>query len=174
MIYSVYHFFKHLVDNKLYFSSIEKLESFPFDKSMLACQNVGQFPDLAIKLNTDNPLFAGVELIELKDSKSYNVPSFNSTIPSGKKDIKRIIKSVNSSIKKQMEYAGNNIYLLSHRDAYYLIRGKYKGNLKIILTYGSFFETIKSDDLISQSFEQILEEQLTRRGLKLEKTLNQF
>jgi len=168
MIYSIYHFFKHLVDNKQYFSSIEKLEYFPFDKSMLACQNIGQFPDLAIKLNINNSLFTGGELIELKDSKSYNVSSFNSTIPSGKKDIEKIIKSVNSNIRKQMENAGNNIHLVPQRDVYYLIRGKYKSNLKITLVHGSFFETMKSEDLISQSFEQVLEEQLARYDLKLE------
>jgi hypothetical protein len=96
MIYSIYHFFKHLYDNKEHFQSIEKLEEFPFDSAMLACQNSGQFPDLAIRLSAENALFSGGELIELKDSKTYTVSSFNSTIPTGRKDIEKVIKSVNS------------------------------------------------------------------------------
>ena len=69
MVYSIYHFFKHLVTNRHEFYGVEKLESFPFDDNMLACKNIGQFPDLAIRLNVNNPLFTGGELIELKDSK---------------------------------------------------------------------------------------------------------
>jgi len=169
MAYSIFHFFKHLVNNKKQFHTVKKLELFPFDKSMLACQNAGQFPDLAIKLNQNNLLFTGGELIELKDSKSYNVSSFNSTIPTGRKEINKVIKSDNSSIKKQMEDAGNNINLLPFREVYYLIRGKYKTKTKVALTHGSFFETVKLDDLISRSFEQVLEERLTKYDLKLER-----
>ncbi|MDR2171225.1 MAG: hypothetical protein LBP59_13865 [Planctomycetaceae bacterium] len=69
---------------------------------MLSCQNRGVFPDLAIKLNNiDKDIFSGGELIELRDSKSYNVASFNSTIPTGKKEITKVIKGENSIVKKQ-------------------------------------------------------------------------
>jgi hypothetical protein len=144
------------------------LENFPFDETMLSCKNAGKFPDLAIRLSSENSLFTGGELIELKDSESYTVSSFNSTIPSGQKDIEKIICSVNSSIKKQMEDAGNHILSLPYRDVYYLIRGKHKGNTKIVLAHGSFFETVKSDTLISQSFEQVLEERLTKYNTQLD------
>ncbi|MDR0552140.1 MAG: hypothetical protein LBG72_09045 [Spirochaetaceae bacterium] len=168
MIYSIYHFFKSLVEKKQYFSIAEKLESFPFDDSMLSCKNAGQFPDLAIKLTINNSLFSGGELIELKDSQSYTVSSFNSTIPTGKKDIEKVIKSVNSSIKKQMEEAGNHIYSLQYRDIFYLIRGQHKNNTKIVLTHGSFFETIKSNELISQSFEQVLDESILKYNIQID------
>jgi hypothetical protein len=167
MPYSIYHFFKTLINNKKYFFEIEKLEDFPFDGTMLACKNAGQFPDLAIRLNIDNPLFTGGELIELKDSQSYNVSSFNSTIPSGQKDIEKLIKSVNGSIKKQMEEAGNNISSLKYRDVYYLIRGKQNENIKITLVHGSFFETVSSSELISQSFEKALEETISKHNIDL-------
>jgi hypothetical protein len=167
MPYSIYHFFKSLINNKKYFSEIEKLEDFPFDNTMLACKNAGQFPDLAIRLNVDNQLFTGGELIELKDSQSYNVSSFNSTIPTGQKDIEKLIKSVNSSIKKQMEEAGNNISSLKYRDVYYLIRGKQKEKIKITLVHGSFFETVNSEELISQSFEKALEETISKHNIDL-------
>ncbi|MDR0786071.1 MAG: hypothetical protein LBE74_09385 [Treponema sp.] len=170
MPYSIYHFFKRLVKDKSLFQKVENLEDFPFDKTMLACKNAGQFPDLAIRLNIDDSLFTGGELIELKDSKSYTVASFNSTIPSGRKDIDQVIKSVNSSIRKQMEDAGNHIYSLPFRDVYYLIRGRRNGDTKIVLVHGAFFETVKSDALISQSFEQVLDERLTKYNITLDET----
>ena len=167
MPYSIYHFYKNLIKNKTYFSEIKKLEDFPFDETMLACKNEGQFPDLAIRLNIDDSLFTGGELIELKDSKSYDVSSFNSTIPAGRKDIEKIIKSVNSSIRKQMEDAGNNISSLKYRDVYYLIRGRQKNNIKIALIHGSFFETISTDELISKSFEKVLDDVIQKHDIEL-------
>lgn len=166
-MYSIYHFFKHLVANKRFFETITNIEEFPFDANMLSCQNAGQFPDLAIKINTSNTLFTGGELIELKDSKSYTVSSFNSTIPSGQKDVDKVIKSANSIIKKQMQEVGDDIYSLPIRDVFYLIRGQSKKNMKIVLVHGSFFETVKTNNLISQSFEQVLEERLKEKGLDI-------
>lgn len=166
-MYSIYHFFKHLVTNKRFFETIDNIEDFPFDTDMLSCQNAGQFPDLAIKINTSDKLFTGGELIELKDSKSYTVSSFNSTIPSGKKEIEKVIKSANSIIKKQMQESGDDIYTLPNREVFYLIRGKSKKNVKIVLVHGSFFETVKTNNLISQSFEQVLEERLREKGLDI-------
>jgi hypothetical protein len=53
------------------------------------------------------------------------------------------------------------------RDVFYLIRGRKKKNVKVVLIHGSFFETIDKNSLISQSFEQVLEEILKEKGLKL-------
>ena len=90
MTYSIYHFFVDLCRKKEQLLSVNKLESFPFDERMLSCVNKGRFPDLAIKLNHTNSQFTGGELIELKDSKAYSVASFNSTIPTGEKDVKKL------------------------------------------------------------------------------------
>jgi hypothetical protein len=166
-MYSIYHFFKHLVDNKKYFRSKNPLNEFPFDKNMLSCQNNGIFPDLAIKINTNKNTLSGGELIELKDSKSYNIASFNSTIPTGKKEITKIIKNTNSTIKKQMENAGDIIDSLPVRDVYYLVKGTHKKNIKVTLIHGSFFETVKSTDLISQSFKKVLNERLQEKKLTI-------
>ncbi|MDR1924112.1 MAG: hypothetical protein LBQ66_07030 [Planctomycetaceae bacterium] len=145
----------------------DPLANFPFDSQMLSCNNQGVFPDLAIKINTIGTDFRGGELIELKDSKSYTVSSFNSTIPAGRKEIGKVIKGENSVIKRQMEEAGDDIDSLPIRDVYYLIRGKSSGNVKVVLVHGSFFETINSSSLISQSFEQVLEERLKEKGLNI-------
>jgi len=167
-MHSIYHFFAHLAKNKHLFHSETSLSNFPFETDMLACQNNGIFPDLAIRVNPSNPLFSGGELIELKDSKSYTVSSFNSTIPAGTKEISKIIKGKNSIIKKQMEAVGDDIDLLPVREVFYLIRGRKKDNIKVVLIHGNFFETVKSNKLISQSFEQVLKERLDEKGINME------
>ncbi len=168
-MYSIYHFFKSLVLHKEQFATTNKLEDFTFDKALISCQNMGQFPDIAIRLSPKNTIFTGGELIELKDSDSYTISSFNSTIPTGKKAIEKVIKSENSIIKQQMEQSGDDIYSLTERDVYYLVRGKNKKKAaqKVALIHGSFFETVQTKDLISQSFSQVLEERLTESGLVL-------
>lgn len=157
---SIFHFFRYLVASKQLFKETKKLEDFSFDQQMLSCKNEGQFPDLAIKVNPYSLLFKGGELLELKDSNTYSVSSFNSTIPTGKKEIKKLLKGKNSKIKRQMEEAGDDIFSLPLRDVYYLVRGQKKAMAKICLIHGSFFETVKSNDLLSQAFSQVLEERL--------------
>lgn len=86
-MHSIYHFYKSLIENKKHFLTENKLEDFPFNENLLSCRNKGTFPDMAIRLNTSREIFTGGELIELKDSNSYTVAPFNSTIPSGKKEM---------------------------------------------------------------------------------------
>jgi hypothetical protein len=163
-MFSIYHFFKSLIESKRHFLKENKLEDFPFNENLLSCRNKGTFPDMAIRLNTNREVFTGGELIELKDSNSYTVSSFNSTIPSGKKEMAKIITGETSNIKQQMEEKDEDIYSLPVRDVFYLVRGKKNRNVKVCLVYGSFFETIRIEDLISQSFLQVLEERLRDRG----------
>jgi len=167
MTYSIYHFFLSLIHRKQHFKNLKKLEHFPFDKKLLSCKCQGVFPDLAIRINKDRELFTGGELIELKDSDSYTVSSFNSTIPSGRKEIEDIIKGENSTIGVQMRDAGDDILSLPERDVYYLVRGRKKGNTKVCLVHGSFFETIGIEDLINQSFSQVFEERLKESDIDI-------
>lgn len=167
MTYSIYHFFDSLVKQGSLFKKLKKLDQFPFDKKLLACRNEGVFPDLAIRLNKDKKMFTGGELIELKDSDSYTVSSFNSTIPSRSKKIEDIISGEHSIIKRQMEEAGNDMLSLPVREVYYLVRGRKKNHTKVCLVCGSFFETISIESLISQSFSQVLEERLKESGREI-------
>ena len=164
---SIYHFFKEIYILKSNFLTINKLENFPFPLEIVSCVNRGIFPDLAIKLNSDNNIFTGGELIELKDSDSYVVSSFNSTIPTGKKEIHQFIKGKNSIIRKQMEEAGDNIDSLITRDVFYLIRGKKNDNIKVVLIHGSFFETVDNNFLINNAFFQVLNEMLSQNDLQV-------
>ena len=167
MGYSIYHFFADLCQKKEQLSKVEKLDRFPFDQRMLSCNNKGRFPDLAIKLNHNNAIFSGGELIELKDSSSYSVSSFNSTIPKGEKDISEITSGNENTIRTQMQEAGDDILSLLMRPVFYLVRGRNHGNVKVCLTQGQFFETIPVSELISQSFAQALEERLDELGESL-------
>lgn len=165
MAYSIYHFFSDLCKKKRQFLTIDKFESFPFDKQMISCINKGKFPDLAIKLNDKNSHYTGGELIELKDSKDgYSVASFNSTIPTGEKEIEKLITGKTSKIRTQMEKAGDDILSLPIRQVFYLIRGRKQSNVKVCLTHGKFFETIPVSELISQSFSEAVEERLNELG----------
>lgn len=158
-MYSIYHFWQSLVENKTKFKKVSKLDQFPFPKRLLSCINDGVFPDLAIKINTHGH-FSGGELVELKDSNVYNISSFNSTIPTGKKNIRNIITSENGIVFKQMQEAGDDVYSLEIRDVYYLVRGRKSGNQKICLIHGSFFETIPAEDLVGETFSQVVDEEL--------------
>lgn len=175
MTYSIYHFFAHLIRNKALLVSAEKLEDdFPFDTELLSCKNSGKFPDLAIRVNsTGDPLYTGGELVEIKESKAYKISSFNSTIPTGKKDIQSIVSGESNVIREQMLAHGDDIDSLPIRDVFYLVRGRHKHDTKICLIHGSFFETIPVQDLISGSFEQVLEERLEATGLDISDELRQ-
>jgi hypothetical protein len=137
------------------------LALFPFDGSLLASKSDGVFPDLSIRLNPPGSLLSGGELIEIKDSKqSYGVASFNSTIPSGKKSITQLLRGEASTIRSQMMAAGDDPTSLEVRDVFYLIRGRRGESVKVCLVHGSFFETIKAEELVEQVFGQVLNEQL--------------
>jgi hypothetical protein len=117
---------------------------------------------MAIRLNHDDPELKGGELIELKNCKSYTIASFNSTIPTGRKDIRTAL-SPNSVIWQQMEASGDDVLSLPIREVYYLIRGKPvrghdAGNVKVCLVHGSFFETVPVKELIKKAFSRVLEE----------------
>ena len=174
MTYSIYHFFTDLCEKKEEFLSENKLEDFPFDKQILSCVGNGKFPDLAIKLNDGDEQFTGGELIELKDSKrGYSVASFNSTIPTGEKDIRKLTEGKTNTIRTQMQEAGNNILSLPIRQVFYLVRGRRRSNVKICLTHGKFFETVPVSTLISESFGQALEERLNQLEESLSPALKQ-
>lgn len=168
MTSSIYHFFKTLVENEEELKTVSKLDDFVFEESLLSCKRAGQFPDLAIRICNSDELFTGGELVELKDSKSYTVSSFNSTIPTGRKEIAKVIKGKNSNVLKQMIEAGDDVLSLPEREVFYLIRGQKKDKVKIVLVHGSFFETIKVSELIAKSFTQVLRETMENSETKFD------
>lgn len=170
-MHSIYHFFADLTAKRARLAESIVLEDFPFDERLLSCRNTGVFPDLAIKVNRDRSVFTGGELVELKSSNSYSVSSFNSTIPTGEKNIVKVLKGETSNIRTQMREAGDDIESLPVRQVYYLVRGRKKmrgaERCKVCLVHGSFFETIPASTLVSSSFEQAMSERLAELGEEL-------
>lgn len=155
MTASIYHFFRFLVEHADKVGRSTNLERLDFDAwGFVSSRMRGRFPDLAIKINPDNDMFTGGELIEFKGSESMNVSSFNSTIPTGIKSIAEIIES--PKIRKQMEDAGNHIDSMPYRDVYYLINSRMKSQYKVVLVHGSFFETIPVNRLIREAFLKVM------------------
>ncbi|MCH9666019.1 MAG: hypothetical protein K0U41_09275 [Gammaproteobacteria bacterium] len=170
MTASIYHLFRELLSESKYLKSKNKLEGFPFNKDVISCKNKGKFPDVALRLNRGNKLLPGGEFIEMKDSKSYNVTSFNSTIPTGTKKISDIITGDNNKIAKQMEAAGDDINALPDRDVFYLVRGrsdKTCNKTKVCLVHGDFFCTIPVERLIQESFGEALNSRLKEMDLEM-------
>jgi len=166
-MFSIFHFFKSLVDNKSSFRLSQKLEDFPFDDNLISCKNKGIFPDLIIKTNPNPTLFTGGEMVELKDSKSYVVSSFNSSIPTKYKKMEKVITGEKSKISIQLKEAGESVNTLPIRDVFYLVRGGGNTKMKVCLVSGGFFETLPVEDLIGQSFLQVLEESLEKTSKKI-------
>ena len=168
--YSIYHLFKDIILKQNTLHTSENLESFPFNEELLACHNRGIFPDMAIRLSTAEKELCGGELIEIKDSKSYMIPSFNSTIPTGFKFIKDVAPE-NSRTLKQMREKGDDVYSKDKREVFYLIRGRKKGKVKVCLIHGSFFETVSVQDNIKRSFEMALDEAQENRNTRMSRKL---
>jgi len=141
-----------------------------------------QFPDFLFKvIKHKNRLISG-SLLELKDSKSSNIASFNSTLPTKRKNLEEIdtINNTNlvSKITSIMDRNSAKIekYYVYQRRSFYLIRtNKDKSKVKISIVDGAFFETIPKDNLIYQIFMNILREHSERKEIKIPlKTLEQI
>lgn len=180
-MYSIYHFFAHLYRSRGALKLWPNLDDFPWDRELFSYEGKGRFPDFAIRVNPGSKPPGG-ELIELKDSRSYAVPSFNSTIPTGQKSIAELTRGQSSVIRDQMEESGDDIHSLPKREVYYLLRGKIvdksgdkaKDKVKICLVHGSFFETVKVEKLIREAFGQVLDERLDAEDLSIAPDLHEL
>jgi len=140
-MFSIYHFFAHLIAHKHTFGAIQKLEEFPFDTSLIAIRSGADFPDIILRLAPVGSGFDGGKLIELKDSKGYTISSFNSTIPTGQKALAPLLAGKSNKMRDQLDALGENGHQLPLRDVFYLIRGRKKsGDMKICLVHGSFLK----------------------------------
>ena len=151
---SVYHFFARLMERRGYFVQDNKLEDFAFPRDMIAAESRSGFPDFVLKTNANGSLSGG-EFIELKDAKSYQIASFNSTLPSATK----LVASLSQNMKNQLLEAGEDIETVPQRDVYYLVRGIRRTTssplAKTVLVSGSFFETVPVDEVLTDAFEQV-------------------
>lgn len=151
---SAFHFFARLMERRGYFVQDNKLEDFAFPRDIIAAESRSGFPDFVLKTNTEGT-FVGGEFIELKDAKSYQIASFNSTLPSATKPV----SSLSQNLKNQLLEAGETDEFVSQRDVYYLIRGIKRTTssplAKTVLVSGAFFETIPANKVLADAFDQV-------------------
>jgi len=169
-MYSIFCFWQDVVIKKESLHKIQSLADFPYNYSLFSYAQKGRgFPNFSIKLNTDKSTLAGGELIKLKNRSDYLIAPFKSAIPAGKVKIKHVLDNYPArKIRYQMKNAGDDVFSLEERDVYYLVRGKKGEFQKICLIHGSFFETIGVNELIRQSFAQVLEEKFSGSNLSNE------
>ena len=157
---SIYHFFARLMERRGYFIQDNKLENFDFPKYMIATESSHGFPDFILKSNMSSDLTGG-ELIELKDTKSYQIASFNSTLPTQTKSVSALTKN----IQMQLIASGEDLEQLPERHVYYLIRGINKTHshplAKTILVSGAFFETAPIKDVLTDAFHQVADNSIS-------------
>ena len=151
---SIFHFFARLMERRGYFIQDNKLDDFNFPEYMIAAESSSGFPDFVLKSNEGGVLTGG-EMIELKDTKSFQIASFNSTMPTATKPV----SSLSSSIKEQISDSGESLESLPIRDVYYLVRGIRRTRShplsKTILVGGAFFETMPVDEVLTDAFHQV-------------------
>jgi hypothetical protein len=142
-----------------------------------------QFPDFIFKVSKRKGKLICGSLLELKDSKSGSVASFNSTLPTKYKNLeeidvingKNLVSRVTSIIDGEL--SSERFYHTYERRCFYLVRthaGK-DDKVKISIVDGSFFETVPKEHLIYQMFLNILRTHLEKKEIKIPPdTLNQI
>ena len=164
-MYNIYHFFAFLIDVRAELSSVTKLLDYHFNSVPLAYRDNACFPSLVLRMHKGySP--PGGEFVEIIDSDSYNVPPFESHIPTGAMSFDMLGQDRAAKIFKSMEAAGEVPGWIREREVYYLIRGRNNGNSKICLVHGSFFESrVKGEYLVREALEEVLADCLEEQTL---------
>ncbi len=153
----------------------DRLKTEGIEKRLLYSESQ-QFPDFLFKVRKLEKKYVGGSLIELKDSKSGNVASFNSTIPTKHKNLTEIdIINGNTLVSriaaiKDGELVTNELYFEFERRCFYLIRThKESERVKVSIVDGSFFETVSKEHLFYQMFLNVLRKHMEKKKIELPK-----
>jgi hypothetical protein len=119
--------------------------------------NSGAFPDFVLACEPHSPLGNGA-LLELKDSAGDQIASFNSTLPSARKQISRLTKMVRTAVQNYESKRG--CACPDERDCFYLVRTKNKNQdaCRLSIVQGTFFETIPNQELLKSLWKDLLEQ----------------
>jgi len=154
-MYNIYHFFESLIKVRPELASVAKLQEYHFNSVPLAYRDNATFPSLILRMHKGYP-WPGGEFVEIIDSDSYNVPPFESHIPTGAMSCDMLGHDRKTKIYKSMQAAGEVPGWIHERQVYYLIRGRNNGNSKICLAHGRFFETtVKPKYVVRQALEEV-------------------
>jgi len=155
-----------------------------FDRDWLKNQGIEErilysesahFPDFLFKVKKQQgKLYCG-SLLELKDSKSGSIASFNSTLPTKCKSLEEIDVINGTKLVSRVAHtldgklADAQDYYIFQRQSFYLIRTfkEDRQRARVSIVDGSFFETIPNEHLIYQMFLNILQMHLDKKELKI-------
>ena len=154
------------------------------DKERLRGQNISdivlysnsqQFPDFVYKVRKNGEKLMGGTLLELKDSESGGISSFNSTIPTKYKTFEEIDKINGRNLVsriakiKDRDISMHPDYSKFDRRCFYLVRTNKKkpDRIKVSIIDGSFFETIPKKEVLSKMFQNILREHIDNKEFDL-------
>ncbi len=120
----------------------------------------GAFPDFVLACEARNPIGNGA-LLELKDSKGKQVASFNSTLPSARKQLGQLTKLVREAVQhyERMQKSGG-VGCSDERDCFYLLRTMRDNpeECRISVVQGTFFETIPNQQLLRSLWQEVLQQ----------------
>jgi hypothetical protein len=117
----------------------------------------GAFPDFVLACEPHSPLGNGA-LLELKDSAGDQIASFNSTLPSARKQISRLTKMVRTAVQNYESEHG--CACPDERDCFYLVRTNNKNQdaCRLSIVQGTFFETIPNQELLKSLWKDLLKQ----------------
>jgi len=134
-----------------------------------------QFPDFMLRARKDADKLICGSLLELKDSKSGSIASFNSTLPTKSKNLdeldiingKNLVSRIASIMDEVLSIEGD--YNTFNRRCFYLIRtyAERDEKVKISIVDGSFFETLPKERLIHQMFLNVLCAHLEQKEIEI-------
>jgi len=131
-----------------------------------------QFPDFLFRIALGNRLHGGF-LLELKDSKSGSIASFNSTLPTKSKTLLEIDRINGTDLVSRMAKLIDNCATIEclnlERRCFYLVRtfNNRPDQTKISIVDGAFFETVPKEHLVYEMLMNIIEEHRKQHNQKM-------
>ena len=153
--------------------SLERLKDQGIAKKILYSESQ-QFPDFIFKGQRKKGKIFGGAILELKDSKSASIASFNSTIPTKYKSLEEVdVINGNHLVSriakvKDKEIASDELHSEYQRRCFYLVRTHKKSDeVKVSIVDGSFFETVPKEHLFYQMFLNVLQQHLQKKDIDI-------
>ncbi len=163
-MYNIYHFFATLIEERAQLQGATQLLDYPFASAPLSYHSRCGFPSLILRMHA-RAYEPGGEWVAILDSNTYNVPAFQSHIPVNAMSIDMLGHAKATSVRKSMLAAGEVPHWIRMREVYYLLRGRNRGNTKICLVHGSFFQSMKPRAVLQEALSQALEGHLEELSL---------
>src|SRR4030067_2411826 len=141
------------------------------DKKVLYSESQ-KFPDFLFKTEKKNGHYLRGSLMELKDSKSASISSFNSTIPTKTKTLEEVdVVNGNNLVSKiasivDSDSSSDPGYMQFPRHCFYFVRTQRgTSRIKVSIIDGAFFETLPKEQLFHQLILYVYHKHLEKKGI---------